>query len=66
MLVKWSSSFQAVSFARSVDGATHDREMKGLLDMSETAFDLGHDLNEVIDIESSAGWASNDGHTPFT
>jgi hypothetical protein len=40
-----------VRFARAVDGAAHDRKVKRFLDVGEPAFDLGDDLDEIIDIE---------------
>src|SRR5213075_168676 len=52
-------------FARTVDSTTHDREMQRLLDMCEPAFDFSHDLDEVVDIESSACRACDDRHSAF-
>ena len=55
-----------MSFARAVDSAAHDREMQRLLDVGEAAFDLGDDLDEVIDIEPPAGRAGNNSDPAVT
>ena len=48
-------------FAGAVYRTAHDREMQRLLYVSEPSFDLGDDLDKVVDIEAAARRTCDDG-----
>ncbi len=60
------AELRIVSFARAVHRAAHDREMQRLLDVREPAFDLGDDLDKIIDIQPAACRAGDDRDAAFS
>src|SRR5438105_4769913 len=40
--------------------------MQRFLDVRETALDLGHDLDKIIDIKAATGWAGYHGDASFS
>ena len=63
---KGNTELRIVRFAGAVYGTAHYGEMERFFDVSKPSFNLGHDLDKIINIQPPARRTGNDSHTAFS